>query len=626
MRQRTIKDLGLKIEEHSTYMIKEPKDVKGKWHEVFGNNNPIELEIGSGKGKFITEKAIKNPNINYIAFEGQDNVIIRLLEKADELKLPNLRIAMKYVNDMHDFFEVGEIRGIYLNFSDPWPKARHAKRRLTYHKRLLNYKEVMPRGFVEFKTDNDVLFEFSLEEIELAGLKPQQMTRDLHASEYISKETTTEYEDRFSAKGKNINYVRLEFKEDKMIFVAEQGRTIPKEDRLFGISNRAKAMIQEKGKDAVVDATIGVLLDDDGELVVLSSVDKVFKSLKPSEYAAYAPISGIPQYREAVKKAAFGSYVPKGYTEAVATPGGTGGIHNAIINFTEAGQTVLIADWFWATYNQIATEIGRTTTKFELFTEEGKFNLVDFEKKFDAILEKQDRILVILNTPAHNPTGYAMTDDDWRKVCDVFKRADSNKKIVVYVDAAYIDFAGDEEDFRSFLPIIDDTPENVLPIFGYSLSKTFTLYGLRGGAMICMAKSQEVATEFQKACEFSSRSAWSNSPRAAQVILAKIYSDPELKAKVDEERKAIRDMLLRRGKAFDDAAKACGLKTVPFTSGFFCSVPCNDPDAVSKELEQQGIFLVPLAKGVRVSIASISEKVAAELPKKILEAKNKVDK
>ncbi len=625
MRQRTIKDLALKIEEHSTYMVKDFAGAKGHWHEIFGNDNPIELEIGSGKGKFITEKAMKNPNINYISFEGQDNVIIRLLEKADELKLPNLRIVMKFVNDMHDFFEPGEIRGIYLNFSDPWPKARHAKRRLTYHKRLLNYREVMPNGFVEFKTDNDVLFDFSLEELELAGLKAKEMTRDLHASEYKSKETTTEYEDRFSAKGKNINYFRLEFKEEKMHFVCEQGRVIPKEDRLFGISNRAKAMIQEKGKDKVIDATLGVLLDDNGELIVLSSVDKVFKSLKPAEYAAYAPISGIPQYREAVKKAAFGSYVPKGYVEAVATPGGTGGIHNAVINFTEAGDTVLIADWFWATYNQIATEIGRTTTKFQLFTEEGKFNRDDFAKKFNDILEKQERILVILNTPAHNPTGYAMTDDDWRSVVETLKKADSNKNIVLYIDAAYIDFAGDEEEFRSFLPIVEDTPENVLPVFGYSLSKTFTLYGLRGGAMLCIAKTKEDATEFQKACEFSSRAAWSNSPRAAQMILAKIYSDPELKAKVDEERKVIREMLIRRGKAFEEAAKACGLKTVPFTSGFFCTVPCKDPDRVSQELEKEGIFLVPLAKGVRVSIASIPEKIAGELPKKILEVKERVD-
>ena len=116
------------------------------------------------------------------------------------------------------------------------------------------------------------------------------------------------------------------------IFAAPQGRKIPKEDKNFGINNRAKAMIAEKGKEHVVNATLGVLLDDEGKLVVLSSVSDIFQSLKPEEFAEYAPISGTPGFREAVKKDAFGSFEPNRYTEAVATPGGTGAIHSTIAN------------------------------------------------------------------------------------------------------------------------------------------------------------------------------------------------------------------------------------------------------------------------------------------------------
>ena len=339
----------------------------------------------------------------------------------------------------------------------------------------------------------------------------------------------------------------------ELIFAAEQGRNIPKEDKIFGISNRAKKRIAQDGKDKVVNATIGALLDDDGELIVLSSVTDVFRNLKPEEFAEYAPIAGTAEFREAVKKDAFGRYQPKGFTEAVATPGGTGAIRNTISNFSEAGDKILVADWFWAPYNTIAREIGRSVETFELFDDKRKFNIKNFSAKADSLLEKQERLVIILNTPAHNPTGYALSDEDWRNVVNYFSSVSKEKKITLLADIAYIDFAGDEEKYRSFLPIIEEAPENVLVVIAHSLSKAYTLYGMRCGAMICMAKTEEIAAEFKRVCEFSARASWSNCPRAPQVILSKIYQDPKLKAKVDEERKGFRDMLLRRGKAFEEA-------------------------------------------------------------------------
>ena len=210
MRQRSVKNLEEKLELNSSFLIRDPREVKGKWSEVFGNKNPIYLEIGCGKGQFIFTYANKNPDKNYIAIEGQENVALRALEKAEQGGLQNLRIFIDFVNDIKDYFEEGELAGVYLNFSDPWPKARHAKRRLTYHKRLANYKEVIgAEGLIEFKTDNDELFEFSLEEIELGGYEVLEVTRDLHNSEFTSKEITTEYEDKFRNGGKNINYVKI---------------------------------------------------------------------------------------------------------------------------------------------------------------------------------------------------------------------------------------------------------------------------------------------------------------------------------------------------------------------------------------------------------------------------------
>ena len=410
----------------------------------------------------------------------------------------------------------------------------------------------------------------------------------------------------------------------EFILARGNGRRIPKEDKIFGISNRAKAMIAEKGRDAVVNGTIGALLDDNGELIVLESVDEVFRNLDPKDYAEYAPIGGIKEFREAIKTAAFGKRVPEGYLEAVATPGGTGSLRNVISNYSEPGDEVLTSDWHWAPYNTIAGEIGRSVATFELFTSDRRFNVDSFREKTAELLAEQNSLVIILNTPAHNPTGYSLTEEDWDGVIEVLtEEAACGKAIALVVDAAYIDFAGDEDEYRKFLPKLSALPENVIPIMAYSLSKTFTLYGTRCGAMICIAKTQAIADEFRRVCEFSSRGSWSNSAKVAQVILSRIYGDPELLAKVDAEREHYRNMLIARGKAFSDAADEAGLEIVPYDAGFFVSVPCDDPDGASAKLEKQGVFLVPLAKGIRVSVASVPEETCAKLPALIKKAIDK---
>lgn len=210
MRQRNIKDLYIKIAENSFALVENPTLFKGKWHEVFNNQNPIYLEIGCGKGSFILKKAMSDENANYIAIEGQANVCLRALEKAEAKKQKNLKVIIGFVNDLKEFFSEGELSGIYLNFCDPWPKARHDKRRLTYHKRIENYREVMnDRGFIEFKTDNEGLFNFTLDEIKLLGIEPKEISGDLANSQFESKNFTTEYEEKFKKLGKKINYLKI---------------------------------------------------------------------------------------------------------------------------------------------------------------------------------------------------------------------------------------------------------------------------------------------------------------------------------------------------------------------------------------------------------------------------------
>ena len=191
----------------SNLAINEPQVLKGKWNEEFGNNNPIRIEIGMGKGRFITQLALENPDINYVGIEKYSSVLIRAIEKCQDIEVPNLRFIRMEAEYICDVFNKEEVDRIYLNFSDPWPKDRHAKRRLTSKQFFERYdKKIKKDGVVEFKTDNDLLFQFSLEQVPEAGWNLVAQTWDLHNdSEMVKGNVMTEYESKFSQMGNPIH-------------------------------------------------------------------------------------------------------------------------------------------------------------------------------------------------------------------------------------------------------------------------------------------------------------------------------------------------------------------------------------------------------------------------------------
>ena len=293
-----------------------------------------------------------------------------------------------------------------------------------------------------------------------------------------------------------------------MGFVKENGRTIPVADKVFALSGRAKAAIAAKGKDAVVNATVGALLDDNGDLVVMSSVAEAIRTLTPADYAEYAPITGTPAFKEAVVKALFGNYEPSGHINLCVTPGGTGSITSVIQNYSSYGDSVLTHDWCWANYKNIAVSQGRKLKTFRFFNEDGGFDAVDLEKQLNELAAVQDQVVLMINTPAHNPTGYSLSLEDWDAMIAVINKAAC--KVVLFLDIAYIDYAGEEDEVRAFVPKLAGLGDHVLTIFGYSASKTLTAYGMRLGAIVCMAKNEEDAEEFRRAAEYAARSTWSN--------------------------------------------------------------------------------------------------------------------
>ncbi|MGL4484375.1 MAG: pyridoxal phosphate-dependent aminotransferase [Anaerovoracaceae bacterium] len=404
------------------------------------------------------------------------------------------------------------------------------------------------------------------------------------------------------------------------ILAEQNGRVISKEDKIFGANARAKKLAGEIGADKVINGTLGSLLDDEGNLIVLSSVVQGLRELSPTDYADYAPIGGVPAFKEAVVKATLGSYKSKAFIEASATPGGTGAIRNTIANYSKPGDKVLTSDWFWAPYKTIAQENGRDIVTYKLFDENGCFNLASFEEKVKDLLEIQESLVILLNTPAHNPTGYSISDAEWDGIVNILNSAtDIKGRIALFIDAAYIDFAGDCEKYRSFIPKLELFNEKVLPIIGYSLSKTFTLYGMRCGAMICFAKTKEIADEFALVAQFSSRGSWSNCVKSAQVLMGIIYADSDKLTAVDEERGKYREILIRRGSTFTEALRNEGVEPVPFDAGFFACVPCDKPDDVAARLEEKGVFVVALGKGLRICVAALSEEKLKKAAKAIAE-------
>lgn len=204
MRRRKVKGADVKLLSYTDYVLRENiENLKGNWNAKFNNNNPIHVEFGTGRGKFITTLAAQNPDINYIAFEIKEEVIIKGVEKAAEANLTNILFAWADVKNILNYFDENELSRVYVNFCDPWPKKRWAKRRLTHTNFLNMYEKVLnDNGEIHFKTDNEKLFEFSLNEISQNDWLLKNISLDLANSDFDN--VTTEYEDKFMSYGMKI--------------------------------------------------------------------------------------------------------------------------------------------------------------------------------------------------------------------------------------------------------------------------------------------------------------------------------------------------------------------------------------------------------------------------------------
>ena len=207
------------IKYYGSIVIESPENCKGAWRDVFGNDNPIYVEAGMGKGNFLMEHAARNPHVNYIGIEKIEPLLIGASERVQDLKLGNIRLLSINANFIEDYFEESEVSGIYLNFSDPWPKKRNANRRLTHHNMLERYRRILRDGSsIEFKTDNRDLFEFSVCEMSMADFTVEEIQIDLHnhgLEENDERLISTEYESKFVKMGRSIYRIKVRVDKNK---------------------------------------------------------------------------------------------------------------------------------------------------------------------------------------------------------------------------------------------------------------------------------------------------------------------------------------------------------------------------------------------------------------------------
>lgn len=404
--------------------------------------------------------------------------------------------------------------------------------------------------------------------------------------------------------------------------VAPQVRGKCAEDNIFAANNRAVALADEIGNDKVVNGTVGSILDEEGNLAVLDVVLEAYKRLTPRQICAYAPIKGYEKFLESCIDQCFGHSRPDGYIEACAAPGGTGVLHHVIHNYAVPGDEILITDWHWGAYNSLIDYPNNKVSTFEFLNEEGQFNLVSFRKKVDEILNHQKNLVIILNGIANNPTGYSMSVSEWQEAVDVLKVAveGKDKNVILVPDVAYLDYSGEKEECRKFFKVFGNLPKNILVIVAYTLSKGFTLYGQRQGAMIAVTSDKDVAKEFVDVNQYASRATWSNCNSAAQNVMIDICSDPEKIRWLDRERDVYYKLIQERAAVFVKEAKEAGVKIVPYISGFFITIPVEGAQKVCDLLEKENIFLVPMKKGIRLAVCSISKAKMKGLAAKVASA------
>lgn len=394
-----------------------------------------------------------------------------------------------------------------------------------------------------------------------------------------------------------------------MSFVKKQVNTTPIEDTVFAIVNKANEAKEQYGKENITDATIGSLYGEDGKLVAFTSVFAHYDEISKEEKAKYADsFTGNDSFRKQVYDWVIQDAKVNLAHSVIATPGGSGAVAITFQDILDMKETVVLPDIAWGSYNLMATMNNQQALLYQLFDGD-HFNLTSFKETCEKVIATQDKLLVVINDPCHNPTGYSLTLEEWKQIVSFLNECGKKVPVVLLNDIAYIDYAYDIKKSRQYLETFNEFSDQVMAIVAFSCSKTLTSYGLRCGAALILAQKQEDVRSVEIVFEKTARATWSNIPNAAMdnfTNVTTIYRDA-----YEKEKNLHVQNLKKRSDIFVCEANACKLPIYPYKEGFFVTVKIEDNaqrDRFHESLMNEKIFTVKVNKGIRVAVCSLPVK------------------
>ena len=405
-------------------------------------------------------------------------------------------------------------------------------------------------------------------------------------------------------------------------FLSSHGRSRTGNDVIFAWLARYQHAAAA-GADAV-NGTVGALLEDDGALAINATVDAALREAPAVEFAAYAPLKGLPAYLDLAPSLAMGEHRSAledlgVHHMSTATPGGSGALFLAASTFAERGDSVLLRSRHWGPYQGFLRGVGLKSVTYPLLPEHPNqatpfHDGLAFESALAEMVEQQSKAMVWLNDPAHNPTGLSLPEASRAALLRSFMESALRHEHVghtLVLDAAYHLYADEPHGWASTLrEALEEGwpwPENLLICVALSMSKSHTAYGLRAGALVCLHPDQAALETLRDIMGVTGRETWSAAPRLAQYTLAHLHGDERAGQAWADERDRLAALLDQRRSAFVSACEALDVPINPTHDGFFAWYECDDPVAVAEHCANQHVYLVPLSGGVRIGLCAIPE-------------------
>ena len=397
-----------------------------------------------------------------------------------------------------------------------------------------------------------------------------------------------------------------------MTFVRPGANAVPIANDIFAVAVRAQEDKKQNG-DLVVDATLGSLYDEDGNFAALHSVFDHYDQINHRTKGAYASsFLGNPGFRKTVFRWAVDDSLRDLPHTVIATPGGSGAVSVSFSTFVNPGETILLPAIGWSSYNLMASQFGIKARHYNMFKDD-HFDLASLKEDIADVMKQQNRVVLVLNDPCHNPTGYSLSAEEWEALTDILNEASAQGPIVLIDDIAYIDFSRDPSHSKDFMKAFTKLSDQVLISLAFSCSKSMTSYGLRCGAAILLSKNAKALEEAEIVFEKYARAIWSNIPNAAMENFTWVIN--ENRDAYLAEKQFYIDLLRQRSDVFLQEAKECGLPLYPYKEGFFITVKADSDKAkkIQQALMEEHVYTVVVDGGIRIAICSLPVRKASSL-------------